>query len=165
MGISKLNQFNRVILAMAPTKSKKSRLAPLNDELRAELEHLIKEKSIEPDETIFMNEKRNPVCHENFVSRRFLVDTKAWGGRVIRFHDLRHSATTMMIAGGIDIKTVKEICGHADIATTMTYVHLISGAVERVAQVFSVTRNILQPQLLLASASLEDDEVEGGESI
>ena len=87
-----------------------------------------------------MNELRNPVCHENFMKRQFLVDVKAWGGRSIRFHDLRHSATTMMIAGGIDLKTVKEICGHADIATTMTYVHLISGAVERVAQVFSVTR-------------------------
>jgi hypothetical protein len=58
----------------------------------------------------------------------------------------------MMIAGGIDLKTVKEICGHADIATTMTYVHLISGAVERVAQVFSVTRNVQQPQLLIANA-------------
>ncbi|MDZ4083130.1 MAG: tyrosine-type recombinase/integrase, partial [Bdellovibrionales bacterium] len=133
-------QFNRVTLEMAPTKSKKSRLAPLNDELREEIEHLIKTKSIEADETIFMNELRNPVCHENFVKRQFLVDVKAWGGRSIRFHDLRHSATTMMIAGGIDLKTVKEICGHADIATTMTYVHLISGAVERVAQVFSVTR-------------------------
>ena len=145
-------QFNRVILKMAPPKSKKSRLAPLNDELREELEHLIKLKSIESDETIFMNEKRNPVCHENFVSRRFLVDVKTWGGRSIRFHDLRHSATTMMIAGGIDLKTVKEICGHADIATTMTYVHLISGAVERVAEVFSVTRNVQQPQLLITNA-------------
>lgn len=145
-------QFNRVTLEMAPTKSKKSRLAPLNDELREELEHLIKIRSIEVDETIFMNVFRNPICHENFVKRQFLVDVKAWGGRSIRFHDLRHSATTMMIAGGIDLKTVKEICGHADIATTMTYVHLISGAVERVAQVFSVTRNVQQPQLLIANA-------------
>lgn len=150
-------QFSRVILDFAPTKSKKGRLAPLNDELREELDHLINKKSIGPDETIFMNEKRKPICHENFVSRKFLVDVKAWGGRPIRFHDLRHSATTMMIASHIDLKTVKEICGHADIATTMTYVHLISGAIERVAEVFSVTRSIQQPQLLLTSARSEHE--------
>ncbi len=76
----------------------------------------------------------------------------------------------MMIAGHIDLKTVKEICGHADIATTMTYVHLISGAVERVAQVFSVTRNVQQPQLLIASARAigevdEANAVEGEPSL
>ena len=51
---------------------------------------------------------------------------------------MRHTATTLMIAGGVDIKTVKEICGHADIATTMNYVHLITGSVNKVAQSFSV---------------------------
>lgn len=64
---------------------------------------------------------------------------KAWGGRPIRFHDLRHTATTLLIASGVDLKTVKEICGHADISTTMNYVHMVSGAIEKVALNFSIT--------------------------
>lgn len=43
-----------------------------------------------------------------------------------------------MISNGIDLKTVKEICGHKDISTTMNYVHLVSGAIEKVAMNFSV---------------------------
>ena len=42
----------------------------------------------------------------------------------IRFHDLRHSCTTMMIEAGIDMKTVQTRIGHANITTTMnTYAH------------------------------------------
>lgn len=42
----------------------------------------------------------------------------------IRFHDLRHSCATAMIAAGVDLKTVQQRLGHADISTTMnTYAH------------------------------------------
>ena len=41
----------------------------------------------------------------------------------LRFHDLRHTAATLMIMGGIDIVTVKEILGHSDIQMTMRYAH------------------------------------------
>ena len=74
----------------------------------------------------------------HFAKRVYIADLKKWGGREIRFHDIRHTATTLLIANGVDIKTVKEICGHADIATTMNYVHMISGSINKVAQTFSV---------------------------
>ena len=42
----------------------------------------------------------------------------------IRFHDLRHSNATAMIAAGIDPKTVQTRLGHADISVTMNiYAH------------------------------------------
>ena len=44
----------------------------------------------------------------------------------IRFHDLRHSAITFLIAKGIDPRTVQAIAGHSDIRLTLgTYAHPI----------------------------------------
>ena len=43
----------------------------------------------------------------------------------IRFHDLRHTAASLMILRGIPPKTVSERLGHADVAFTLrTYTHL-----------------------------------------
>ena len=42
--------------------------------------------------------------------------------RSLRFHDLRHTFGTRMIAKA-DIRRVQEWMGHADIQTTMRYLH------------------------------------------
>lgn len=76
--------------------------------------------------------------HDNFIRRAFDKDLEEWGGRRIRFHDFRHTATTLLINTGVDIKTVKEICGHSNIATTMNYAHLLSGSVEKVSLNFVI---------------------------
>jgi integrase len=131
-------QFNRVTNDFGPTKSKRSRVVPCPQVLRDELLGLIAKDKLSNMQTIFRNEEAKPICHDNFTDRQFMKDLKRWGGRAIRFHDMRHTATTLMIANGVDVKTVKEICGHADIATTMNYVHLISGSVNKVAQTFSI---------------------------
>lgn len=132
-------QFNRVSLDFSPTKSKKHRIVPCNMELMSELCNWINHKQINHNETIFQNENKKPVCHDNFGDRKFFKDLKLWGGKKIRFHDLKHTATTLLIAAGIDLKTVKEICGHSDIGTTMNYVHMVSGAIEKVAMNFSIS--------------------------
>jgi integrase len=47
---------------------------------------------------------------------------KRAGLRPLRFHDLRHTFGTRMIAKA-DIRRVQEWMGHADIQTTMRYLH------------------------------------------
>jgi integrase len=43
----------------------------------------------------------------------------------VRFHDLRHTAASLMISHGIPPKTVSERLGHSDVAFTLrTYTHL-----------------------------------------
>ena len=58
------------------------------------------------------------------LRRRYQTAIKRAGLRPLRFHDLRHTFGTRMI-GKADIRRVQEWMGHADIQTTMKYLHYV----------------------------------------
>lgn len=136
-------QFHRIDRKLMPLKGglksgkDKSRHVPCSGILRDELKTLIEFNKTDPDQTIFQSPFGNPVDHDCFADL-FARDLKEWGGRRIRFHDLRHTAATLMLAKGVDIKTVSEILGHGDLATTMIYVHLLGNRIKQVSKLFSV---------------------------
>jgi integrase len=53
----------------------------------------------------------------------------------IRFHDLRHTAATLMLQQGIHPKIVSERLGHSDVALTLNcYSHVLPGIQDQAAE-------------------------------
>ena len=60
----------------------------------------------------------------------------------LRFHDLRHTAATLLLAQGVDPRTIMETLGHSQISLTLdTYSHVLpslqQGAARRMDEVLS----------------------------
>jgi integrase len=75
------------------------------------------------------------------VRKQFARHLEAAGLPAIRFHDLRHSAASLLAARGVSQRTVMEILGHSQISTTMNvYTHVTTDsareATERMADLF-----------------------------
>jgi integrase len=52
----------------------------------------------------------------------------------IRFHDLRHSAATLLLAQGVHPRAIMELLGHSSITVTMnTYGHVLPALMREAA--------------------------------
>lgn len=78
-----------------------------------------------PESPVFPNPQTGrPFGHVNGTWRKL---RKAAGLDGFRLHDLRHTYASRLLARGADLQTVREMCGHADIATTARYLHSTVG--------------------------------------
>jgi len=60
------------------------------------------------------------------VSRAFVLLLTQAGLPPIRFHDLRHSVATLMLAQGVSPRVIMETLGHSQLGMTMNlYAHVM----------------------------------------
>lgn len=61
--------------------------------------------------------------NENGIKSGFAKAKHAAGFTDVRFHDLRHSCATIMLAHGASLHVVRDVLGHSSIKTTERYAH------------------------------------------
>ena len=103
-------------------KSGKVRAVPMAPDVAQVLARLgDREHGTGDDDLVFVGDWGGYV-DARALTRRYLKALKHADLRRLRFHDLRHTFGTRMIAKA-DIRRVQEWMGHADVQTTMKYLH------------------------------------------
>jgi integrase len=118
--------FHRGEILVTETKIDEDRTVPMNETLRLELQsHCAYLKS----DYLFVNPKTGKPMGD--IKNAFTGACKDAEIKGLRFHDLRHTASTRMGEAGIDPFTIAEIMGHKDIKTTASYTHATREAKRR----------------------------------
>jgi len=115
--------------AFGAPKSQRVRSVPMSDPVARVLDGLSgREGGTRPDDLVF-SPGYNVPFYDDTVRKRFYVALEAAGlGRLrakkdpIVFHDLRHTFGTLAVQA-FALSDVRAMMGHADISTTMIYVH------------------------------------------
>jgi len=128
---------------MVTGKGRKERLVPYGAEASRWLEaylsvarpRLLGSKRAD---AVFLNRFGRPISRKGIWMR--FTEARTLSGVEARVHTLRHSFATHLLEGGADLRSVQELLGHTDIATTQIYTHVDSGELKRAFARYSSRR-------------------------
>jgi len=108
-------------------KGARDRVAYVTDSnLRRELHRLIadRRKTLNGVEALFVNRYGAQMRPQSVRSKLRRLAKEAGLARRVTPHMLRHTAATLLIETGVDIRFVQRLLGHSSIATTEIYTHV-----------------------------------------
>jgi integrase/recombinase XerD len=142
-------------------KGKKDRVVPLGERCQAWIEKYLREVRprlvVEPDDsTVFLNNLGEPFSPNGLTQlvRGYVLESGV--GKKGACHLFRHTAATLMLEGGADIRYIQELLGHADLETTEIYTHV---TIDKLQAVHRLTHPGAQLRRRDRDAEASDDEL------
>ena len=130
-------------------KGNKERMVYLNPACLSALENYLKFRK-QPETGDDRNALFLSAQHRRMTTRRVeqIVEKylKACGldGRGYSPHKLRHTAATLMLSNGVDLKTLQEVLGHENLNTTQIYTHIENTELKIAAEANPLSRPALK---------------------
>lgn len=115
-------------------KGSRDRLVYVTDpNLRRELTKLVssRHRLLGEPGPLFVNRRGTALRPHSVRSKLGVVSRRAGIKRRITPHMLRHTAATLLIENGVDIRVVQKLLGHSSIATTEIYTHVSDETLRR----------------------------------
>lgn len=114
---------DRMLIHIVQGKGNKDRYTTLSEIALAELRNYAKE--YKPEVWLFPGQNNKGFITERTVQRIFEnARVKAGVKKKVSVHSLRHSFATHLLEGGIDLRYIQELLGHASSKTTEIYTHV-----------------------------------------
>jgi len=116
--------FDRKMIHIRQSKFKKDRYVPISDMLIRGLKQYI--ETYQPEVYLFNRRQKKgfPMSRTSIQRIMRITLKKSKIQKKASVHTLRHSYATHLLEDGLNIVTVKNQLGHADIKNTMTYLHV-----------------------------------------
>ncbi len=92
------------------------------------------------DNPLFYNSRGRPLTPQCFRLRLHSLVKRSRLGKRVTPHMLRHTAATLLLEGGVDIRFVQRLLGHASIATTQIYTYVTDTALRAALERADVMR-------------------------
>ena len=117
-------------------KGQKERIVPVATPALEAVERYVNEARPESDDVLLLSRTGKTLRREDvFRIVRKYVRRAALSKRVSP-HTLRHCFATQLLAGGANLRSVQEMLGHSDIATTQIYTHVDASRLKTIHKKF-----------------------------
>lgn len=114
-------------------KGNKERMVPVHARALASVRGYIAEREKrfkEPGAELFLGRTGKKMSRTQFWKRLQELGKRAGIKQGLHPHLLRHTFATHLLQGGADLRSVQEMLGHANLATTQIYTHLDASALK-----------------------------------
>lgn len=137
-------ELSYIILEAQKTKTRKGRMIPLDKNTMQLLKKLLlRNTRFKPSKYVFITEEGTRLTTDNFRKRLADYAHQAGINKRVHPHLFRHTAASMFLQAGGDLRHLQTIIGHKDLRMVLRYTHLSLESLARQQSEYSLINQVV----------------------